>query len=40
LSYVDRIAVGLTACPEAVPHTQRLLIHLENGLSELEKATA
>jgi WS/DGAT/MGAT family acyltransferase len=40
LSYIDRIAIGLTACPEAVPHTQRLLIHLENGLSELEKATA
>lgn len=40
LSYTDRITVGLTACPEAVPHLDRLLVHLENGLVDLEKATA
>ena len=40
LSYVDRIAIGLTACPEAVPHVQRILIHLEEGLAQLEKASA
>lgn len=39
LSYVDSIAVGLTACPEAVPHVQRLLIHIEEGLAQLEKTS-
>lgn len=39
LSYRDEIAVGLTADPDVVPHTQRLLIHLDNALTDLEKAS-
>jgi WS/DGAT/MGAT family acyltransferase len=38
LSYMDDIAIGLTADPEIVPHMQRLLVHLENALADLEKA--
>jgi WS/DGAT/MGAT family acyltransferase len=38
LSYRDDIAVGLTADPEVVPHMQRLLVHLDNALTDLEKA--
>jgi WS/DGAT/MGAT family acyltransferase len=40
LSYKDDIAIGLTADPEVLPHMQRLLIHLENALVDLEKASA
>lgn len=39
LSYRDDIAIGLTADPEVLPHMQRLLVHLENALSDLEKAS-
>lgn len=38
LSYKDDIAIGLTADPEVVPHMQRLLVHLDNALADLEKA--
>jgi WS/DGAT/MGAT family acyltransferase len=40
LSYKDDIAIGLTADPEVLPHMQRLLVHLENALTDLEKASA
>jgi hypothetical protein len=40
LSYKDDIAIGLTADPEVLPHMQRLLVHLENALADLEKASA
>jgi WS/DGAT/MGAT family acyltransferase len=40
LSYKDDIAIGLTADPEVLPHMQRLLVHLDNALSDLEKASA
>ena len=36
-SYGDKMEFGLIACIRTVPRMQRLLIHLENGLHELEK---
>ncbi|MET0237523.1 MAG: wax ester/triacylglycerol synthase family O-acyltransferase [Kibdelosporangium sp.] len=38
-SYADNLQFGLTGCRRNVPHLQRLLGHLEESLSELEKAT-
>ncbi|HEY3530713.1 MAG TPA: wax ester/triacylglycerol synthase family O-acyltransferase [Nocardioides sp.] len=38
-SYADQMAFGLTGCRRTVPHLQRLLIHLDNELNALEKAT-
>lgn len=38
LRYADRMAFGLTGCPKAVPHLQRLLGHLDTALAELEQA--
>jgi len=37
-SYVDKMEFGITACRRALPHIQRLLDHLEQGLTELEDA--
>jgi len=37
-SYVDKMEFGITACRRALPHIQRLLDYLEQGLSELESA--
>ena len=37
-SYVDNLEFGLTGCRRRVPHLQRLLIHLEDSLVELEQA--
>ncbi len=37
-SYVDNLAFGLTGCRRTVPHLQRLLTHLDDELSALEKA--
>ncbi|MCD2189499.1 MULTISPECIES: WS/DGAT/MGAT family O-acyltransferase [Actinomycetospora] len=34
--YADEMAFGLTGCPRAVPHLQRLLGHLDTALVELE----
>ncbi len=34
--YVDALAFGITGCHRSVPHLQRLLVHLEESLSELE----
>ncbi len=36
VSYDDQLNFGLTACRRSVPHVQRLLDYLEQGLSELE----
>ena len=36
----DRIDFGIVGCRSSVPHLQRLLIHLEDSLSELESAVA
>jgi len=36
----ELVAVGLTADPEVVPHVQRMLVHLDNALTDLEKASA
>lgn len=36
--YVDNLEFGLTGCRRRVPHLQRLLVHLEDSLSELEAA--
>jgi diacylglycerol O-acyltransferase len=35
-SYVDKLEVGLIACRRTLPHMQRLLDYLEQGLKELE----
>ena len=35
-SYADKMEFGITACRRALPHIQRLLEYLEQGLSELE----
>lgn len=37
-SYVDNLEIGLTGCRRRVPHLQRLLVHLEDALAELEVA--
>jgi diacylglycerol O-acyltransferase len=37
-SYSNEIAFGLTGCRRSVPHLQRLLTHLEDELSALERA--
>jgi diacylglycerol O-acyltransferase len=37
-SYSDEIAFGLTGCRRTVPHLQRLLGHLDEELSSLERA--
>ncbi|WP_127784230.1 wax ester/triacylglycerol synthase family O-acyltransferase [Rhodococcus sp. X156] len=39
-SYADTMQFGLTGCRRNVPRLQRLLVHLEDSLAELEKATA
>jgi WS/DGAT/MGAT family acyltransferase len=39
-SYAGNLQFGLTGCRRSVPHLQRLLTHLEDALSELEKAVA
>src|SRR5262249_30866474 len=39
-SYAGNLNFGLTGCRRSVPHLQRLLTHLEDSLSELEKAVA
>ncbi|MCW2784341.1 MAG: diacylglycerol O-acyltransferase [Marmoricola sp.] len=38
-SYADDMCFGLTGCRRTVPHLQRLLVHLDNELAALEKAT-
>lgn len=40
VSYVDRLAFGITGCRRQVPSLQRLLVHLEDALADLEKATS
>jgi diacylglycerol O-acyltransferase / wax synthase len=37
-SYDENLCFGLTGCRRTVPHLQRLLIHLDDELSALEKA--
>jgi diacylglycerol O-acyltransferase / wax synthase len=37
-SYADQMAFGLTGCRRTLPHLQRLLIHLDDELTALEKA--
>jgi WS/DGAT/MGAT family acyltransferase len=37
-SYVDNLEIGLTGCRRRVPRLQRLLVHLEESLVELEVA--
>jgi len=36
----DNLDFGLVGCRRSVPHLQRLLLHLEDSLADLEKATA
>jgi diacylglycerol O-acyltransferase len=36
--YMDRVAFGIVGCRSALPHLQRMLIHLDDALSGLEKA--
>jgi WS/DGAT/MGAT family acyltransferase len=38
ISYLDTLAFGFVGCARLVPHLQRLLVHLENGITDLEKA--
>ncbi|MET3963580.1 diacylglycerol O-acyltransferase [Marmoricola sp. OAE513] len=38
-SYADDMGFGLTGCRRTVPHLQRLLVHLDAELTELENAT-
>lgn len=35
----DNLDFGLVGCRRSVPHLQRLLVHLETSLSDLERAT-
>lgn len=37
-SYVDKLEIGIIACRRTLPHMQRLLKYLEEGLVELEQA--
>ena len=37
-SYAGQIQFGLTGCRRTLPHLQRLLVGLEDGLADLEKA--
>ncbi|MCC6132944.1 MAG: wax ester/triacylglycerol synthase family O-acyltransferase [Acidobacteria bacterium] len=37
-SYDEKVGFGIVACPDTVPGLNRLVTHLEAGLSELEKA--
>lgn len=37
-SYAGSLEFGLTGCRRSVPHLQRLLVHLETALADLEKA--
>lgn len=39
-SYNGNLEFGLMGCRRTVPHLQRLLVHLEDSLSELEKVRA
>ena len=36
MSYVDQMEIGLIACRRTLPHMQKLLQFLEDGLVELE----
>ena len=36
VSYADQLSFGLIACRRSVPHVQRMLAYLEQGLAELE----
>lgn len=38
VSYRDRLSFGITGCHRSVPHPQRLLVHLECALRDLEEA--
>lgn len=38
-SNADNLDFGITGCRHSVPHLQRILIHLETALAELEAAT-
>ena len=38
ISYLDTLAFGFVGCARQVPHLQRLLIHLDNAIADLEKA--
>lgn len=37
VSYADQLSFGLIACRRSVPHVQRMLEYLEQGLAELER---
>jgi len=37
-SYADSMQFGLVGCRRSVPGLQRMLVHLEDALAELEKA--
>ncbi len=39
-SYANKLEFGILACRRTVPHMQRLLQHLEDGLTELEQMPA
>jgi diacylglycerol O-acyltransferase len=39
-SYADKLCFGLTGCRRTVPHLQRLLLHLDNEVTALERAAA
>ncbi|GAA4737208.1 wax ester/triacylglycerol synthase family O-acyltransferase [Actinomycetospora chibensis] len=40
IPYAERMAFGITGCHRSVPRLQRLLVHLETALADLEKETA
>ena len=37
ISSVDQLAFSIVACPDAVPHSQRIAVYLEDALVELEQ---
>lgn len=36
-SNVDQLALSIIACPDAVPHSQRIAVYLQDALAELEQ---
>jgi hypothetical protein len=37
-SWIDRLCFTFTACPDTIPHPQRLSVYLADELDETEKA--
>jgi diacylglycerol O-acyltransferase len=40
IGYMDKVAVGVVGCRDAIPHLQRLAVYTSDALEELERAVA